>query len=258
MEIEWRKLRADELREAAKQDAIVILPIGAIEQHGPHLPVETDTLIAEAIALGAARRLIDLGKRALVLPAMWTGLSEHHMPFGGTITLGLPAFQAVIEDICRSLQRHGFKRIVLSNWHGGNDNALRTITDDLTTRLQLPIILFNYFPVARKVVAPLLTTQSDVYHACEAETAMMLALRPELVAADRIPPRSDPPSSGGPKLYRWQSFSVLTESGVMGNPGAGTAEQGQKILDAITIALAETLADPTMWSALVFPLPPGR
>jgi creatinine amidohydrolase len=173
MEVEWRKLRADELREAAKQDAIVILPIGAIEQHGPHLPVETDTLIAEAVALGAARRLADLGQRALVLPAMWTGLSEHHMLFGGTVTLGLPAFQSVIEDICRSLQRHGIKRTVLSNWHGGNDNALRNITVDLTTRLQLPIILFNYFPVARKVVAPLLTTQSDVYHACEAETAMI-------------------------------------------------------------------------------------
>jgi creatinine amidohydrolase len=252
MEVEWRKLRADELRDAAKQGAIVILPIGAIEQHGPHLPVETDTLIGEAIALGTARRLTERGERALVLPVMWTSLSEYHMSFGGTITLGLPAFQAVIEDICRSLQRHGFKRIVLSNWHGGNDNALCTITDDLTTRLQLPIILFNYFPVAAKVVAPLLTTQSDIYHACEAETALMLTLRPELVALDRIPPRFDPPPSGEPKLYRWRSFSVLTESGVMGNPMAGTAEQGQKILDAITVALAEKLADTTMWNAPVF------
>ena len=258
MEVEWRKLRADELRDAAQQNAIIILPIGAIEQHGPHLPVETDMLIGDAIALGTARRLTERGERALVLPGMWTGLSEHHMPFGGTITLGFPAFQAVIEDICRSLQRHGFKRIVLSNWHGGNDNALCTITDDLTTRLQLPIILFNYFPVAAKVVAPLLTTQSDIYHACEGETAMMLALRPELVALDRIPPRFDPPSSGGPKLYRWQSLSVLAESGVMGNPMAGTAEQGKTVLDAITIALAEKLADPTMWDAPVFPSATAR
>ena len=263
MEVEWGKLRADELRDAAKQDAIVILPIGAIEQHGPHLPVETDMLLAEAIALGTARRLDEREGRALVLPVMWAGLSEHHMPFGGTITLGLPAFQAAIEGICRSLQRHGFKRIVLSNWHGGNDNALRAITDDVTTRLQLPIILFNYFPVAAKAVAPLLTTQSDIYHACEAETAMMLALRPELVALERIPPRVDTPSSGEPELYRWRSFSVLTESGVMGNPIAGTAEQGHKILDAIIVALADKLADTTMWIAPVFPsaaarVSPGR
>jgi creatinine amidohydrolase len=140
----------------------------------------------------------------------------------------------------------------LANWHGGNDNALRTITDDLTTRLQLPITLFNYFPVAARVVVPLLITQPDIYHACEAETAMMLSLRPELVALDRIPPRVNPPSSGGPELYRWRSFSVLTESGVMGNPMAGTAEQGQKILDDITVALAEKLA----WNAPVFPPPP--
>ena len=263
MDVEWRKLRADELRDAAKQDAMVILPLGAIEQHGPHLPVETDTLIADAIALGTARKLAERGERALVLPVVWTGLSESHMLFGGTITLGLPAFQAAVEDICRSLQRHGFKRIVLSNWHGGNDNALRTITDDLTSRFQLPIILFNYAPVAAKVVAPLLTTQPDIFHACEAETAMMLALRPELVALDRIPPRSDPPPSDEPELYRWRSFSALTESGVMGNPMAGTAEQGQKILDAVIGALAEKLAEATLWNTPVLssaagPVHPGR
>lgn len=185
MEVEWRKLRADELREAARHDAIVILPVAAIEQHGPHLPVETDTLVGEAVAIGTARKLVERGERALVLPAMWMGLSEHHMPFGGTITLGLPAFGAVIEDICRSLQRHGFRRIVLSNSHGGNINALRNITDDLTIRLGLPIIYFTYFPVAAQAIAPLLTTQAGIQHACEGETAMMLALRPELVARDK-------------------------------------------------------------------------
>jgi creatinine amidohydrolase len=253
MEVEWRKLRADELRDAAMQDAIVILPVASVEQHGPHLPVETDTAIGEAVTAGTARRLMERGERAVVLPAMWFGLSEHHMPFGGTITLGLPAFQAVIEDICRSLQRHGFRRIVLSNSHGGNENALRAITDDLTVRLRLPIILFTYVPVAAQAVAPLLTTQSDIYHACEAETAMMLALRPELVARDRIPARFDLPTSGGPSLYRWRSFAVRTETGVMGNPAAGTAEQGQKMLDAIADKLAEKLAYPALWEAQIFP-----
>ena len=251
MEVEWRKLRADELREAARHDAIVILPVAAIEQHGPHLPVETDTLVGEAVAIGTARKLVERGERALVLPAMWMGLSEHHMPFGGTITLGLPAFGAVIEDICRSLQRHGFRRIVLSNSHGGNINALRNITDDLTIRLGLPIIYFTYFPVAAQAIAPLLTTQAGIQHACEGETAMMLALRPELVARDRIPPRYDPPAPSD--LYRWRSFAVRTESGALGNPAAASAEQGQRMLDAIAGTLAEKLADPALWAASIVP-----
>jgi creatinine amidohydrolase len=79
---------------------------------------------------------------------------------------------------------------------------------------------------------PLLATQSDIYHVCEAETAMMLALRPKLVAHEHIPARFDPPS-GGSSLYRWRSFADRTESGAMGNPRAATAEQGRKMLDAI-------------------------
>lgn len=253
MEVEWRKLRADQLREAAKADAIVILPVAAIEQHGPHLPVETDTMIGEAVAIGTARQLAARGERALVLPVMWTGLSEHHMPFGGTITLRLGTFAAVIEDVCRSLQRHGFRRIALSNSHGGNENALRTVTDDLTIRLGLPIIQFTYFPAAAAVIAPLLTTQTGIRHACEGETAMMLALRPDLVAKDRIPARANTPSESGGPFYRWRSFAVRTETGVIGNPDAATAEQGGKMLEAITAKLAEKLADPALWAAKIAP-----
>src|SRR5580704_9479228 len=96
-EVEWRKLRADELRERARADALVILPIGSIEQHGPHLPVEVDSMLGETVAL----------------PMLWTGLSEHHMSFGGTITLDVATFTAVIEGICTSIVRHGFRRIAL-------------------------------------------------------------------------------------------------------------------------------------------------
>src|SRR5574337_597779 len=107
-EIEWRRLRADQLRERAGQDAIVILPVASLEQHGPHLPVEVDSLLGETVAQRAAHKMAARGQQALVLPVLWTGLSEHHMSFGGTVTLGLSAFYAVIEDVCRSLVRHGF------------------------------------------------------------------------------------------------------------------------------------------------------
>lgn len=255
MEVEWRRLRADELREAAKQDAIVILPVASLEQHGPHLPVETDTTIGNEVAVRTARRIATLGDRALVLPVLWTGLSEHHMPFGGTITLSQSTFFALIEDVCRSVLRHGFRRIALSNSHGGNENALRTITDDLTVKLGSPIVQFSYPSAAQPAIATLLTTQTGVRHACEAETAMMLALRPELVAHDRIPARANAPSGGDTGLYRWRSFAVRTETGVMGNPDAGTAGQGERLLDAIAETLAGKLVDAELWRASFLPEP---
>ena len=92
-------------------------------------------MLGETVAVRAARKIADRGQQAVVLPVLWTGLSEHHMSFGGTITLDFPAFSAVVEGVCRSVLRHGFKRIVLLNAHGGNENALRTITDDLTPKL---------------------------------------------------------------------------------------------------------------------------
>src|SRR6266404_2598338 len=124
VEVEWRRHRADQLREKAKADAIVIVPVGSLEQHGPHLPVEIDTLLGEAVALRTARLAAEQ-EPVLVLPMLWTGLSEHHMSFGGTITLDAEAFFASVRCICQSVVRHGFRRIVLWNGHGGNDNALR-------------------------------------------------------------------------------------------------------------------------------------
>ena len=186
-EVEWRRLRADQLRERARQDAVVIVPVAALEQHGPHLPVEVDTLLGEGVALRTARKAAAMATPALVLPVLWTGISEHHMSFGGTVTLDFAAFSALVEGVVRSVLRHGFRRIVLLNAHGGNENALRTITDDLTPKLGVPIVQFTYWYAAAVAIAKILETQGGLQHACEAETSMMMAVRPELVATDRIP-----------------------------------------------------------------------
>ena len=107
IEIEWRRLRADELRERARADAIVVLPIAALEQHGPHLAVEVDSRLGEEVAHRTARLVAASGEPIVVLPTVWSGVSEHHMSFGGTITLDLATFTALIEGICRSITRHG-------------------------------------------------------------------------------------------------------------------------------------------------------
>ena len=143
MEIRWRCLRADELRQRAAEDAMVIVPVGSLEQHGPHLPVEVDSMLGETVALRAAE-LIAEHESVVVLPCIWTGLSEHHMSFGGTITLDFETFFNVIRCVCQSLVRHGFKRIVLLNGHGGNDNAMRVACDELSTKLGVPLVHFTY------------------------------------------------------------------------------------------------------------------
>jgi creatinine amidohydrolase len=250
--VEWRKLRADELRELARQDAIVILPCGSLEQHGPHLPVEVDSMLGENVARRTAELAVARGTPAVVLPTLWTGVSEHHMSFGGTVTLDLPAYVAVVEGICRSVARHGFRRIVLLNAHGGNENALRCITDELTPKLKLPIVQFTYWYAAAAEIAEILETQTALLHACEAETAMMMAVRPELVAegrirlakANRSPDVVDVVGGG---VYRWRTLGAMSSSGVIGNPEAATAAKGEKLFAAIAEVLAAKLCNPELW-----------
>ncbi len=251
-QFEWRKLRADQLREKAKQDAIVVLPIASIEQHGPHLPVEVDSMLGEAVAERTARKVLAKGQPILVLPVLWTGLSEHHMTFGGTVTLDNAAFAAVVEGVVKSVLRHGFKRIVLLNAHGGNENALRTIVDDLTPKYGAAIVQFTYWYAAAVAIAKILETQGGLSHACEAETSMMMAVRPELVAVDRIPlaksnttPNVDDLVGGG--VYRWRNIGSRSASGVIGNPEAASAEKGERLFDAISTALADKLCNREMW-----------
>jgi len=251
-EVEWRKLRADQLRREAERDAIVLVPIAALEQHGPHLPVEVDTMLAEELARRTARKAVAAGEHVLVLPVLWTGLSEHHMSFGGTISLDVPAFSLLIEGVVRSLLRHGFRRIVLLNAHGGNENALRTITDELTPKLGVPIVQFTYWYAAAVPIAKILETQGGLQHACEAETSMMMAVRGELVARDRIPlAKSNPTPSlsdiAGGGLYRWRTIASRSGSGVIGNPEAANAEKGERLFEEIADALAAKLCNAGLW-----------
>jgi creatinine amidohydrolase len=252
-EIEWRKLRADQLRDLAQRNAIVILPVGSIEQHGPHLPVEVDSQLGEQVALRTARLMDARSTPVAVLPMLWTGISEHHMSFGGTITLDLPTFVAVIEQIVKSLVRHGFRRVVLLNGHGGNENALRCIADELTPKYRIPIVEFTYWLAAAEPIAEILETQKALLHACEAETAMMMAVRPELVAEARIPLAKsnrtpDLADIVGGGVYRWRTLAAMSSTGVVGNPEAASPTKGARLFDAIAATLADKMCNAELWS----------
>jgi creatinine amidohydrolase len=112
-EVEWARLTGPEIRAiAAQPDALAVLPIGSLEQHGPHLPVITDTASASAAAIRAARLVAD-ELPVLVLPGLWTGMSEHHLPFGGTISLNFTELRGVLSGVVRSLRAIGFARLLI-------------------------------------------------------------------------------------------------------------------------------------------------
>jgi len=222
-----------------------------MEQHGPHLPVGTDSMLGHAVCERAARMLVR-ERPVVVMDTVWTGLSEHHMAFGATVTLDFDTFHKLISGICRSLQRHGFRRIALVNAHGGNIAALHTITDEITRDTGLPIVSLTYWQLAADKLGAQLTTQKGIRHACEAETSMVMALAPELVDCNaleqaRWPDMRDRQDSTPDDGYHWLSFAEKTPTGVLGDPTASSAEQGEVLLDMAASHLAERLASPDFW-----------
>ena len=179
-EVEWQRLKAQDLRAMAEQNAVVILPIASIEQHGPHLPVMTDTRLGHEVAIRAARKAYGT-RPTVVTPVVWSGLSEHHMPFGGTLILSHDTFRRVIKDLVISLSRHGFRDILISNSHGGNVVAMQQICDELAPEMPVTLVATTYPSEAGAPFREVLEDQENIQHACEAETSMMMVAEPDLV-----------------------------------------------------------------------------
>ncbi len=249
--VKWAEMTAERLRAKAAEDAVVIVPVASLEQHGPHLPTATDTLLGEETAVRAAR-LASARQPTLVLPVVWTGLSEHHMRLGGTITLDFDAFLAVLRGVVGSLKRQGFRRILLLNSHGGNIAALRTVTEELTRDFDMPIVTTTIWRVAQDEIDAVLEAQSGIRHACEGETSMMLAIRPDLVDPSRYAEARNIDESreaaGRPDdIYRWRSFADTTPVGVIGDPTLATAEKGERLFEIAAKRLADLITDEAFW-----------
>jgi creatinine amidohydrolase len=250
MDVQWERMTGPELKMLAAQGALPILPVGSLEQHGPHLPVWTDSFIAHALAVEAARRATDIP--AVVLPPMWLGLSEHHLPFNGTITLDFPAFHGVIRGVARSLKAQGWGRLLILNGHGGNIEPLAVSVRELAHEVGMPIVATSWPSVAPAEIADALTTQPGIQHACEGETSLWLALDPAQVRADRIEEAAGGHAGvqAAPGYWRFYSFAERApRTGVRGDPRAATAAKGQAMIEAIATRLAAAMRDPALWTA---------
>ncbi|GAB4166652.1 MAG: creatininase family protein [Thalassobaculales bacterium] len=252
--VEWARLRASELRALAAANAIVIIPIGATEQHGPHLPVMVDHRLAHEVGVRAAR-LIAAHEPAVVTPVIPFGMSEHHVSLGGTITLDFATMQAVVNAVCESAIRQGFRRLFILNGHGGNIAALETIVTELTIRHRLPVAFASYWQIATAEIAALLERQKGVLHACEAETSMILAVEAGDVDQEVMPQCHGPLVPGGsgiegvnPGIYRWRQLATRSPNGVIGEAGAASAEKGERLLAAIAESVARALRAPALWN----------
>ena len=126
----WKFLTAAELRAKAQAGAIVVLPVASMEQHGPHLPVGVDTILSEAVCQAAAEA-VTAELPVVVAPTLWCGMAEHHMAFGGTFTFDIPTYRAVLLCLLKSVERHGFNRVLIVNGHGGNIAALSAFLPDI-------------------------------------------------------------------------------------------------------------------------------
>jgi creatinine amidohydrolase len=249
-EVAWARLTASEIRALARPETVVLIPVASVEQHGPHLATGVDMVLATGVAERTARRLVGEGTPALHLPCIWTGLAEHHMSFGGTVTLELDVFTGVLRGVARSVARHGFRRIAIVNGHGGNTEAVAMSAIELTRETGVPVVGLTYWLANADTFGAILETQANVQHACEAETSMVMAVQPDGVRpgriADAIPKRAIPPAPPGFKRYR--GFAEMTDTGVLGDPRAANAEKGERLLEAAAARLADELRRPELWA----------
>ncbi len=246
----WKELTAEDLRAKVAANAIVVLPVASMEQHGPHLPVGVDTFLVEAVCKGGAEIAVK-DVPVVVAPTLWCGMAEHHMAFGGTFTFDIPTYMAVLSAFLTSIKRHGFKRVFIVNGHGGNIAAMNAFLPDFTRETGLLLYGTTYFDMSRDDLAPLLEDQKQVHHACEVETSLMMVVAPDTVKHDRLgeafgmlngDPRKAFPAS------RFLSFKEITPSGVIGDARRANKDKGEKILKVCAEGLAKTLCDEEMWS----------
>jgi creatinine amidohydrolase len=252
IEVEWARMTAPELRAiAAREGALAILPAGSLEQHGPHLPVITDTASASAAAIAAAR-LVANDVPVAVLPGLWLGLSEHHLPFGGTISVDYAAYRAILESVVRSLRAIGFARLLIVNGHGGNIDPLAVASRELAVAWDLPIVATTPWFLSRDKIADIFESDTAPKHACEGETSLMMAIAGDIVKNDKLdeamqqaPAPVHPPAG----LSRFYSFSERAPvTGTWGDPRSATAEKGARFLAVQAEALAEAIRDKVLWS----------
>ena len=241
-EVRWHKLRREQVAAVAAAGGVVLLPIGSVEQHGPHLPLDTDTDAATAVTERAARRLGD--PPALVLPPIWWGLSPYWMGFPGTLTLRPETILALVADLGAGVARHGFRRLVIVNGHGGNAGLVDVAATLLADHGLRAAALSYWDLIPAEIAARTRHDGGSIGHAGEVETSIGLFLQPDLVRQELATPElcadlaalAAAPFAGA--AYAPPDPARDSPSGVYGFAPAGRPELGEEVIELAAERLA--------------------
>jgi len=237
----WKQVEA-----IPKDAALLVLPTAAIEQHGHHLPLATDTLINNLL-LGKALDKLPANAPVYALPPICYGKSNEHLGFPGTLSVSSATFMAVVHDVAASVVAAGFRRLVLYNTHGGNSSLVDVMARDLRAEFGLrTFALFGSAGAAFSGLAP--QERKYGFHAGEIETGFLLSATPQLVhpaeyTVNYIATLENPElllPENGPATFSWLTRDIAP-SGVMGDPRPATAENGARWVEEAATAIAAAL-----------------
>ncbi|SEH75930.1 creatinine amidohydrolase [Methylobacterium sp. 275MFSha3.1] len=247
----WSELTTEDFTQRDMGRAIAVLPVAAVEQHGPHLPLATDTVIAEGY-LARVRDGVPADLDVLLLPVQPVGKSDEHDAFPGTLSLDTGTALAAWTGIGAAVHRAGCRKLVIVTSHGGNSALIDLVAGELRARFGMVAVTTSW---ARFGYPEGLFPADEIAHGIHAggiETALMLALRPDLVRTDRVadfPPRTlsmirdfTHLRAGRPAAFAWKAGD-LQASGAMGDARLGTAEAGRAALDHGARAFVALLRD---------------
>jgi creatinine amidohydrolase len=214
---------------------LALLPVGSTEQHGPHLPLETDTLNAETVAERAAEKHVE---PAVVAPAIPVAIAEEHRKFAGTLWVSESTLRSYVRETVASLAFHGWDRVVVVNGHGGNTAALREVAGRITRHDDAYAVPFTWFDEVGDY-------RSEMGHGGPLETSLVQCAKPERIRNDRV---ANAAENASERWGNWEGRVNLafdsdefTDNGVVGNPRDGSAEQGARLLELATDSLTELL-----------------
>ena len=243
---------APQISEVGATDgSVLVVPVGSVEQHGNHLPVATDSLLATAVATAGAEAVAD-EIPVLVAPPVWTGFSPHHLSIGGTVTGSFDTLHDLLEDVAGSLMTNDFDTLLFLNGHGGNgaliDAAVSTVGQ---SHPEADVLGVTYFQLATAFVEEV--RESDVggmAHGGEFETSLMLHHYPNLVEDDRPATYFDEPYDYGDKdllesgpLSVYRPFEEYSDSGAIGDTALASADKGATLHEKLADEVASLLVD---------------
>jgi len=248
----WADLTSEEISTWVERDPVAVLPVAAVEQHGPHLPLRTDVVIGEGVLEEAVERVSD-DVPVLLLPTQSYGTSPEHESFPGTLSLDAATMEASIFDVGASAARAGVRRLVISNSHGGNRPVVDLVALRLRRAFEMLVVRTDYFRFPRPDDVELPAKEwAHGLHGGALETAMMLHLRPELVRSERV---RDFPSLGeeleeelhrlgaeGAASFAWTAED-LGDAGVVGDATLADAAMGERLVAHYGRCLADVLQD---------------